>query len=316
MSMPIAYDYDHAITAIDTGYLRAMHAACYLVIENGRAAVIDTGTWHTVDRVMQVLADKGLAPEDVDYVMPTHVHLDHAGGAGELMRRLPNARLVIHPRGARHMIDPSRLSAATIEVYGDEFFRKEYVELVPVPGERVVEMNDGQVFDLNGRPLELLDTPGHARHHYCVWDARSRGFFTGDTFGVSYRDFDTASGAFMIVPSTPVQFDPEAWNATIERMMGYDPERMFLTHFGEVTEVERLARDLRAGIDRFSQYAQASEGASDPYKVILSAITTDVMDGLDAHGVGLDREARMALLDLDLDLFAEGLKIWMQRKAA
>ena len=130
--------------------------------------------------------------------------------------------------------------------YVVDFLPKVKLEVVVEDGlaERVVEAADGLVVDLAGRPLICLDTPGHARHHLSVWDARSRAFFTGDTFGLSYRDFDTERGAFIIASSTPVQFDPEAMRASIARMLAYQPEAMYLTHYSRVPATPRLAQQL------------------------------------------------------------------------
>ena len=180
----------HGIHAIDTGFHRPRFDAAYLMVEAGRAAFIDTGTNHAVPRLLAALAATGLAPEAVDWLIVTHVHLDHAGGAGLLLRSLPNARFVVHPRGARHMIDPSALYEGARAVYGDEEMARSYGKLFAVPAERVVSPVDGETLALAGRPLHFIDTPGHARHHHCIWDERSRGMFTGDTFGLSYREFD------------------------------------------------------------------------------------------------------------------------------
>src|SRR5690606_23693744 len=143
----------------------------------------------------------GLTPADVDWLILTHVHLDHAGGAGELMACLPNARLVVHPRGARHMIDPSKLWAGALAVYGEEEMQRSYGTLRPIPAERVVEAPDGHVVELAGRALRCLDTPGHARHHNAIHDEPSGCVFTGDTFGLSYRELDSARGPF-VIPTT------------------------------------------------------------------------------------------------------------------
>ncbi|HET7795523.1 MAG TPA: MBL fold metallo-hydrolase, partial [Rhizobacter sp.] len=184
----------HDIHVIDTGFHRPNFDAAYLLTHQGRAAFIDTGTSHSLPRLLQALNAAGLAAEAVDWVIPTHVHLDHAGGAGALMQALPRARLLIHPRGERHMVDPRALIAGASAVYGAEEVQRSYGTVVPVPQERVVVSVDGMtvhVGDVGGRPLQVLHTPGHAKHHHCIWDAASRGFFTGDTFGLSYREFDT-----------------------------------------------------------------------------------------------------------------------------
>ena len=194
----------NGIHTIDTGFQRPHFDAAYLVVENGRGAFVDCGTNHSVPAMLRALADAGLEPVSVDWLILTHVHLDHAGGAGELMSKLPNARLVVHPRGARHMIDPSQLVAGAAAVYGDAEMQRSYGMIRAVPAQRVVEARDGHVIDLAGRELVCVETPGHARHHNAVWDERSRSFFTGDTFGLSYREFDTDKGAFIVPTTSPV----------------------------------------------------------------------------------------------------------------
>lgn len=238
----LSIDYPHAITAIDTGFFRPQFDASHLIVENGRAAFIDCGTNYSIPRLLDVLKQKSLGVEAVDWLILTHVHLDHAGGAGLLMQQLPNAKLVVHPRGARHMIDPSQLIAGATAVYGAEEIARSYGTLAPVPAARVVEAPDGHVVDLAGRALLCLDTPGHARHHISIWDAASRAFFTGDTFGLSYREFDTAKGAFILPTSTPVQFEPDALKASIARMLEREPQQMFLTHYSRVGDVAQIGR--------------------------------------------------------------------------
>ena len=168
---------DHGVVAIDTEYARPQQDASHLIVEQGRAAFVDTGVNSSVPLLLEALADQDVDVGDVDYVFLTHVHLDHAGGAGLLMQALPNARCVVHPRGAPHMIDPGRLVAGTEAVYGVEKTRSIYGEIQPIDAVRIVEPADGQQFSLAGRSFEVFYTEGHARHHYCIDDARSAGVF-------------------------------------------------------------------------------------------------------------------------------------------
>ena len=213
----------HGIHVIDTGFVRPRLDAAYLVVEKGRGAFIDCGVNHSVPHLLAALDGAGLAPKDVDWLILTHVHLDHGGGAGELLRHLPGARLVVHPRGARHMIDPSRLWAGASAVYGEAEMERNYGRLVPVPAERVVEAPDGHAVDLAGRRLICLDTPGHARHHNAIHDVASGWVFSGDTFGVSYREFDTAQGPFIIPTTSPIEFDPPVLHRSIDRLVALKP---------------------------------------------------------------------------------------------
>jgi glyoxylase-like metal-dependent hydrolase (beta-lactamase superfamily II) len=303
------------IHVIDTGFQRPRFDAAYLVVENGRGAFVDCGTNHSLPRMLAALDDAGLAPADVDWLVLTHVHLDHAGGAGELMARLPNSRLVVHPRGARHMVDPSKLWAGALAVYGEEEMQRSYGALRPIPADRVVEAPDGHVVDLAGRMLRCLDTPGHARHHNALWDARSRCCFTGDTFGLSYRELDSARGAFIIPTSTPVQFDPPALHASIDRLLALQPEGMYLTHFGRVGEVTRLAADLHATIDAMVAVARLHAGAPDRHAAIVAALGDLYVARATAHGCALDAHGVLQVLAMDIELNAQGLEVWLQQQA-
>ena len=183
-------DYGNGIVAFDAGYVRPVLAAIHMVIENGRVAFIDTGSNDALPNALAALRKLGLDASAVDYVMLTHIHLDHAGGAGSMMRAFPEARLVVHPRGARHMAEPSKLVAGVTAVYGADYVQRVYGEILPIPVERIIEAPDGHVISLNGRELVCLDTPGHARHHICIVDLKARAISTGDMFGLSYREFD------------------------------------------------------------------------------------------------------------------------------
>lgn len=312
-ALPAHEDLGPGITAIDTGFERPCFDASHLVVEDGRAAFIDVGTGFSVPGLLAVLEAKGLAPEAVDYVIVTHVHLDHAGGAGHIMRRLPRARLVVHPRGARHMIDPSKLWAGASAVYGEAAMRRNHGELVPVDRGRVIEAPDGFTLELGSRPFLFLDTPGHARHHFCVWDEASRAFFTGDTFGLSYREFASERGAFILPTTTPVQFEPEALKASIDRLLSYEPKAMYLTHYSRVTDVERLAARLRARIDELVALGRAEDGKPDRAARLRKGMEALFLGWVREHGSPLSPERALELLALDAELNAQGLEAWLDR---
>jgi glyoxylase-like metal-dependent hydrolase (beta-lactamase superfamily II) len=299
--------------AIDTGFQRPLFDAAYLMVEHGRAAFIDTGTNHAVPRLLAALAAVGLAPEHVDWVIPTHVHLDHAGGAGLLMQSLPNARLAVHPRGARHMIDPSALYEGALAVYGEEEMQRSYGRLVGIDAARVDTTADGMLLQLAGRPLLIADTPGHARHHHCLWDARSRGWFTGDTFGLSYREFDTAQGPWVLPTSTPVQFDPDALRSSIARLMAEQPQWMYLTHYGRVGDVPRLARLMLEHLDAVVPIALALRDAPDRHERLKQGLALHYLRSLRAHGCSLSEPRILELLAMDIELNAQGMGIWLDR---
>ncbi len=310
---PKLFRHPHGITAVDTEYLHPGHAAAHIIQDSGRAAFVDVGTNYSVPHLLGALEVLGIAREAVDYVFLTHVHLDHAGGAGRLIQELPNASAVLHPRGAPHMIAPEKLIAGSKVVYGEERYRKLYGELVPIPAERVRIVQDGERYRLGGRELELIHTPGHALHHYAVVDSVHASIFPGDTFGISYRELDTARGAFIIPTTTPTQFDPEQLIASIDRMVGYAPEAMYLMHFSRVTDIPRLAAVLKAQIGEFVSIARRHAQAQDRY----TSIKADMLDlwlGLAGeHGITLGRSGIETVLRGDLDLNTQGLIAWLDR---
>ena len=303
----------HGIHTIDTGFVRPRFDAAYLVVENGRGAFIDCGTNFAVPRMLAALDEAGISAAEVDWLILTHVHLDHAGGAGELIARLPNAKLVVHPRGARHMIDPSVLWAGASAVYGEAVMEQTYGRLRPVPADRVVEAPDGHVVELAGRPLRCIDTPGHAKHHLTVYDERANVCFTGDVFGLSYRDFDTANGPFILPTTSPVQFDPPALHASIERLLALQPDAMYLTHYGRVEDVERLAADLHVQIDAMVDLARAAHGKPERHAVLMESLTDLYAARAAAHGWRHGRDALRQLLGMDIELNAQGLEVWLDR---
>jgi glyoxylase-like metal-dependent hydrolase (beta-lactamase superfamily II) len=301
------------IHTIDTGFVRPQFDAAYLIVENGRGAFIDCGTNFAVPRMLEALDRAGIAAADVDWLILTHVHLDHAGGAGELIAKLPNAKLVVHPRGARHMIDPSMLWAGASAVYGEAVMAATYGRLRPVPAERVIEAPDGHVVELAGRALRCIDTPGHAKHHLTVYDERANVCFTGDVFGLSYREFDTAKGPFILPTTSPVQFDPEALHASIERLVALHPAAMYLTHYDRVENVDKLAADLHEQIEAMVALAHAADHRSDRHAALVAALTDLYAARAEAHGWTQGREALVGLLHMDIELNAQGLGVWLDR---
>ena len=301
------------VVLVDTGYVGPGIAAAWIVKGGGSAAVIETGTAHSVPHVMAGLSAAGIAPGQVSHVIVTHVHLDHAAGAGALLARLPSARLVVHPRGARHMIDPSKLLAGAAEVYGGmEEIRRLYGDVLAAPADRVIEAPEGTVVELGGRTLRMLDSPGHARHHFVVHDPATRGFFTGDTFGISYREFDDATGPFMYPTTTPVQFDPPALRASVARMLAERPERMYLTHYGMIEgRIPEAAAAMLAAVDGHVAVARGAPPGPGRQAAIRAGLAAQLLDLLARRGWKGTREEALAAFAADLDLNSQGLEFWM-----
>lgn len=313
--MPHITDYEHGICAIDSGFGRPLLAAIHLVIEGDRAALVDTGTNASLPLVLGALKAKGLSPAQVDYVILTHVHLDHAGGAGALMQALPNARLTVHPRGVRHMADPTRLVAGTIAVYGEAEARRMYGDILPVSAGRILETPEGTVIQLGDRELRFLDTPGHARHHVCILDGRSGHIFAGDMFGLSYRELDMDGRQFVFPTTTPVQFEPVAMHASIDRLLSLRPEAIYVTHYGRVRGVPRLGADLHRLIDAHVDAALRHRDAGvERHALIKAALAEILLDEARRHGWRMAPDGLFRLMAVDLELNAQGLCVWLDSR--
>jgi glyoxylase-like metal-dependent hydrolase (beta-lactamase superfamily II) len=274
---------------------------------------MDTGPNNAVPRLLAALEFAGLERSAVDYVIPTHVHLDHAGGAGLLMSELPNARMLIHPRGARHMIDPTVLMEGVRAVYGIEVADRDYGELVPVPEARVTTTSDGMVVTLGGRALRFMDTPGHARHHHCIWDEASRGWFTGDTFGIAYPELHTPKGPYVVPATAPVQFDRDALHESIERLLAQQPKQMFLTHFGAVAHPEQLSVQFLSQVDAMVEAARSLAHVSNRHEQLKRAFADIYIAELRRSGATQSESFLRDILATDIELNAQGLGAWLNK---
>lgn len=302
---------EHGVVAVDTEYARPLQDASHLIVEEGRGAFVDTGVNSSVPMLLAALRQSDLDPADVDYVFLTHIHLDHAGGAGLLLQQLPNARCVVHPRGAAHMIDPTRLVAGTKAVYGEEQTAKLYGDIQAIDAARIDIADDGETFSLCGRELRAIYTEGHARHHYCLSDPSSGGVFTGDSFGVSYRELDTAAGEFIFPTSTPIHFDPEEAHKSVDRIMSLQPQRLYLTHYSKVENLQRLAADMHRGIDAYVAMARRNAQSADRTEVLRAEMFEYFVAGLEAHGFKGDRDTMWSILSLDVNLNVQGIEVWL-----
>jgi hydroxyacylglutathione hydrolase len=303
------------IYIVDSGYGgQSKVAAVHFVVDHGRVAIIDTGSNASVPHILSALACLNIVPEAVEWVIPTHLHLDHAGGVGSLMCALPCARAVIHPSAVRHLAHPARLWEKAIRVFGLEQSFRTYGRLTPVDEHRIIPSRDGMELPLGDRVLKLLDAPGHARHHVVVWDESAGVFFAGDAFGISYREFDVAKRSFVLPSSSPAQFDPVAMIESVARMLAHNPQAMYLAHYGKVMGVERLANDLFRLIHAQIAIAQAARGSGlARHTEILSGLEELVREECARQQWALNEEMSLNLLRPDLCLNAQGLEIWLDR---
>jgi glyoxylase-like metal-dependent hydrolase (beta-lactamase superfamily II) len=307
-------EHGDGITAIDTDLLRPQFDACHLIVDGGRAAFVDSGVNASVPLFLAALREKDIDPSAVDYLFLTHVHLDHAGGAGELMQALPNARAVLHPRGAPHMVDPAKLIRGAMAVYGESAFREMYGDIVPIPEARVIVAADREEFTFGGRTFVNVFTEGHARHHHCFFDATAEAVFTGDSFGVSYRELDTHKGEFIYPTTTPVHFDPPEAHRAIETILGFEPKQLFLTHYSRISDIDRLADDMHRRLDDFVAMAEAHADDEDRTGAIHERMTAYFEQELEAHGFAGSREDIRAFVSKDVILNTMGLEFWLDHR--
>jgi len=300
----------HGIYCIDALYVKPRVASIYLLQEADEVAIIETGTYYSVANVLATLSELGIAKSQVRYVIPTHVHLDHAGGASEMMKQFEQASLIIHPRGAPHMIDPQKLIAGTIGVYGEEKFNRLYGSIEPISEARVIVAPDLARFDVGKRELVFIDTPGHARHHFCIYDQVSNGVFSGDTFGISYEPMKQLARG--LIPTTPpVQFDPAALHESISRIMSFNPARLYLTHYGEFVNPAAQVASFNQWIDEYVDLCRQQDSAAADYETSLQqALQNLVLQKL----AGDDNALLCRILQTDLRLNAQGLAHWRSSK--
>ncbi len=228
------------------------------VINEEQLTLVDTGPSPSVPYVKKGLAALGFALEDVKYIIVTHVHLDHSGGAGLLLQDCPNAKVVVHPKGARHLSDPSRLIAGAKMVYGKQF-NQLFDPIVAIPKDRLLVLTEGDQLTIGANcTLDFWDTPGHAKHHFSIYDPVSNGLFAGDTVGIRYEQL-AKEGIDLYLPSTsPNQFDPQAMQRAIERMLTAKLNAIYYGHFSKTDQPELALHQVEQWLNVFVEEGESA----------------------------------------------------------
>lgn len=302
------------VYTVDTGFQRPAFDAAYLVVDAGEAAFIDSGTSLSAPRLLAALDHVGLARSQVRWIIPTHVHLDHAGGVGELLSHLPQAQVVVHPKGLRHLVEPDMLWKGATAIYGEAEMQRSYGHVRPVPSQRIQPSHDGELLPLGRRQLTLIDTPGHARHHHCIWDPVTEGWFTGDTFGISYRELDVQGRPWILPSSTPVQFDPVALAASWQRLLAAQPQCVYLTHYGRLGDVSRLAAVQSDLLEEVVRLGEACQSLGEPEAALQQGLAKIYLRSLRAHGHTDSDERLLDTLAVDIQLNSQGMAVWLKTR--
>ncbi|MEG1642426.1 MAG: MBL fold metallo-hydrolase [Synergistaceae bacterium] len=301
------YNHGDGIFAVDSHYRREKNTAVYIIKDSGKAAVIESATNSSLPLVINALDSIGVARNDVLYLFLTHVHLDHAGGAGVYMENFPNATLVVHSRGTRHLIAPSKLISSVKSVYGESEYNKLYGGISPIDSERIISAGDGYEFCVGERVLRCLATPGHAKHHLSFLDKKTSSVFVGDSFGTSYPEMETINGRWLIPSTSPVQFNPCEMHQSIDYTLSFSPKKIFLTHFGELKNFKHCVYSLHKNIDLYVNYAVKLNGD-------VELLRKQMRDNFIQSAMLFNIPDPVSFVDVFchhlVDLNAQGLSIW------
>lgn len=243
-----------AVETIDAYMHGHVHALSSYFLPGPRPTLVEPGPTSSLDNVISALEDRGVTPEDLAWIVVTHVHLDHGGGAGALAERFPNATVVVHVEGARHLVDPSRLVASATRVYGEEQMAELWGSVDPVPEERLLVVDEGDRIEMGGgRHLEVLYTPGHAKHLMCLIDSDTGGVFVGDAVGI------TLPGSNLVRPTVPPpDIDPDLLVAQMERLRDRGVTSINFAHFGIDTGVDEMLDQAIRRVRRWDETVAAA----------------------------------------------------------
>lgn len=302
------------IHIVDSELIRKQFAGTYIVEDSNEVALIEISSANSVNKVLRALENYNICRSQVKYLFVTHIHLDHSSGAGKLLKELPNAKLILQPSGAKHMVDPEKLIAGAIAVYGKDVVTRDYGEILPVPEDRVISCNDGEIFKLGTRELITLYTPGHARHHISIFDNKTKGLFTGDSLGLSYPDLTVNGRRFYQPTTTPTAFEYDKMIESIEKMLTLKPKLIFFTHFGVSDEPNEVAKQIKKRLKDYKNIVESLKTFDNKeIKSLESKLESYYIRESKLHGVQLKDDKIVEIFAIDIKLNAMGLLLWKQR---
>jgi glyoxylase-like metal-dependent hydrolase (beta-lactamase superfamily II) len=279
------------LTAIDTLTAGMTKVTAGYLIQAPRPALVECGPALSIDNVIDGLRELGMDPGDLAYLVLSHIHLDHAGGAGDVARAFPSATVVVSEVGARHLVDPERLNASSRRVYG-ELMDKVYGDCTPIDAQRVRGVADGDRLDLGGgRRLDLLYTPGHAKHHIAAYDADTGALFVGDSVGVKMPGMTT------IRPATPPpDFDLVLAERTLQRYRDLNPAVVYLAHYGAVDPPQESLQEASDRLRIWAETAEAAYQEHDELEHVTETLARRFADEVRPDDGDPEAEARVSLL--------------------
>jgi glyoxylase-like metal-dependent hydrolase (beta-lactamase superfamily II) len=288
------------------------------VLTEDKVTLIETSASPSIPYILEGLQTLGVSPADIAYIIVTHIHLDHAGGAGLMLEHCPNAKVIVHPKGARHLADPSRLIMGAKAVYGDKFSQL-FDPIVEIPEERLIIKRDGDTLKISEKlTLEFLDTPGHANHHFSIYHPLTNGIFSGDTAGIFYPQLYREGIEFYLPTTSPNQFDPEKMLESINRFKDLEIERIYFGHYGMSENPSEAFKQVESWLEVFIEEAQQVVLEEKIPEKQSEQITQKLYDKIKSHltQLGLsDKHPIYELLYLDVNVSAMGLAHYLNKKS-
>ena len=282
----------------------------FLVVDK-EMALIETGPASRNVEVVSAIRDLGFNPADISYVIPTHIHIDHAGGAGLFAQQFPKPRVVVHETGARHALDPSRLLESTRQTFGDKF-DEIYGDILPIPADRAWIIKGGETFSLGpGHEFKMVHTPGHAPHHFVVFDNKTGTLFAGEAAGNYHEEIDVYTPA-----APPPAFDPEDSISSYEVIRALNPTALLYSHCGLITDVERALSEAAESAKGMGEVALAALKAGGDKEEVTKALQGYISERIAAgpKGKRFSPEQREALARRSVRMAVAAYTIYFKRK--